>query len=122
MDYAVRTSLLNCFISANSCKMLPKRDLNAAIECFDTTAFALKLTKSFAMSFAKALKSTHAPIKKHNGGAPINTVEIATMPSMVKATKYPNGVIESNGNLKIDQNEFKQFFLLRCKYLQKWKW
>lgn len=54
------------------------------------------------MPFAKALKKTHAPIKRQNGGAAINTIEMHTMPSRDNAAKYPKGVVQSNGNLKVE--------------------
>lgn len=104
--------------------MVRKRDFNAPFDWFNATKSALKLTTSFAMLFAKAFRSMHAPIKRQNDGAPINGIEMHTMPSTVKAAKYPNGVIQSNGNLKIELSTWISKICCRpqWKCSQKWKW
>lgn len=58
------------------------------------------------MSSIKDEIDKHDPMKKHMWGKEEKIIHVMTIDSIVKAIKYPYGVLHSNGNLK-EKNSFE---------------
>lgn len=61
---------------------------------------AFKSNKSFEISFAKEIKSQHAPNKKLKIEVTQWSVAKLDVAWAIKASIYPKGVFQLNGNLK----------------------
>lgn len=114
---------LNCIASEWSLITRQKSCFNFS-RCFSFDSLCIfKWAKSFVMSLEKEMINQHAPRNGHATPIKNTFVQIAAMIWINAATKYPNGVCQSNGNLHESVIIFGNSKTTSVhKYLHHWRW
>lgn len=91
---------LNSFASETSCTTLHRDSFNFFSSFrINTLLVMTKAAKSISISSKKDDIVQHEPIKKQTWGKEEKIMQVMTNDSMLKAIKYPCGVLQLNGNL-----------------------